>query len=86
MNKTELVMAMAEKAGLTKKDAEKALVAFTDVVAERRVTRLLSLDSVLSRQDSVLHAQARTPRQAQRLRFPQQQFPLSRQARLLKTS
>lgn len=34
MNKTELVMAMAEKAGLTKKDAEKALGAFTDVVAE----------------------------------------------------
>ena len=34
MNKTELVMAMAEKAGLTKKDAEKALAAFTDVVAE----------------------------------------------------
>lgn len=34
MNKTELVMAMVEKTGLTKKDAEKALAAFTDVVAE----------------------------------------------------
>ena len=33
MNKTELVAAMAEQAGLTKKDAEKALVAFTDAVA-----------------------------------------------------
>ena len=32
MNKTELVTAMAERAGLTKKDAEKALNAFTDVV------------------------------------------------------
>ncbi|MDP4133461.1 MAG: HU family DNA-binding protein [Bacillota bacterium] len=32
MNKTELVIAMAEKAGLTKKDAEKALVAFTESV------------------------------------------------------
>ncbi len=34
MNKTELIMAMAEKAEITKKDAEKALKAFTDVVAE----------------------------------------------------
>ncbi|MBQ7919521.1 MAG: HU family DNA-binding protein [Lachnospiraceae bacterium] len=34
MNKTELVAAMAEQAGLSKKDAEKALKAFTDVVAE----------------------------------------------------
>ena len=34
MNKTELVAAMAEKAQLSKKDAEAALKAFTDVVAE----------------------------------------------------
>lgn len=34
MNKTELVAAMAEKAELSKKDAEKALKAFTEVVAE----------------------------------------------------
>ncbi len=34
MNKAELVAAMSDKAGLTKKDAENALKAFTDVVAE----------------------------------------------------
>ena len=34
MNKTELVVAMAEKAEISKKDAEAALKAFTDVVAE----------------------------------------------------
>ena len=34
MNKTELDAAMADAAGLSKKDAEKALKAFTDVVAE----------------------------------------------------
>ena len=34
MNKTELVAAMAEKTELSKKDAEKALKAFTDFVAE----------------------------------------------------
>lgn len=34
MNKTELIAAVAEKAEITKKDAEKALKAFTDVVAD----------------------------------------------------
>lgn len=34
MSKTELVAAMAEKACLSKKDAEAALKAFTDTVAE----------------------------------------------------
>ena len=34
MNKLELVSAMADKTGLSKKDAEAALKAFTDVVAE----------------------------------------------------
>ena len=34
MNKAELVAAMAEKTGLSKKDAEAALKAFTDIVAE----------------------------------------------------
>ena len=34
MNKTELVVAMAEQAGLSKKDAEQALKAFVDVVSE----------------------------------------------------
>ncbi len=34
MNKTELVAAMAEQADMTKKDAEKALTAFTEVVTK----------------------------------------------------
>ena len=34
MNKTELVDAIAKKTELSKKDAEKALKAFTDVVTE----------------------------------------------------
>ncbi|MCI8598868.1 MAG: HU family DNA-binding protein [Lachnospiraceae bacterium] len=34
MNRMELVSAIAEKTELSKKDAEKALKAFTDVVAE----------------------------------------------------
>ncbi|MFR2318337.1 MAG: HU family DNA-binding protein [Clostridium sp.] len=34
MNKTELIAAVAEKAEISKKDAEKAVKAFTDAVAE----------------------------------------------------
>ena len=34
MNKTELIAAIASKTELSKKDAEKALKAFTDVVTE----------------------------------------------------
>lgn len=34
MNKADLVAAMAEKTGVSKKDAEASLKAFTDVVAE----------------------------------------------------
>ena len=37
MNKTELIAAVAEKAELSKKDAEKAIKAFTDVVTEELV-------------------------------------------------
>ncbi len=33
MNKTELIAAIAQKANISKKDAEKALAAFTDTVA-----------------------------------------------------
>lgn len=37
MNKTELISAMAEKAELSKKDAEKALTTFTNIVADTLV-------------------------------------------------
>lgn len=37
MNKTELITAMAEKAELPRKDAEKALKAFVDVVSDELV-------------------------------------------------
>ena len=35
MNKTELVAAIADKAEISKKDSEKALKAFVDVVTEQ---------------------------------------------------
>lgn len=37
MNKTELITIMSEKAEISKKDAEKALTAFTNVVADALV-------------------------------------------------
>lgn len=37
MNKTELIAAVAEKAEISKKDAEKAVKAFTDVVSKELV-------------------------------------------------
>ena len=37
MNKTELIAVVAEKAELSKKDAEKAIKAFTDAVSEELV-------------------------------------------------
>ena len=37
MNKTELVAAMAEESGLSRKDAEAALKAFTNVVDRKSV-------------------------------------------------
>ena len=37
MNKTEMITAMAEKAELSKKDAEKALTTFTNIVADTLV-------------------------------------------------
>ena len=37
MNKTELIAVVAEKAELSKKDAEKAVKAFTDAVSEELV-------------------------------------------------
>ena len=40
MNKTELIAAVAEKAELSKKDAEKAIKAFTDVVSDELGQRI----------------------------------------------
>lgn len=37
MNKTELIAVVAEKAGISKKDAEKTVKAFTDAVSEELV-------------------------------------------------
>ena len=47
MNKTELITAVAEKAEISKKDSEKALKAFIDVVTEelKKGEKVQSVDS-----------------------------------------
>ena len=49
MNKTELVAAIAEKAELSKKDSEKALKAFVDVVTAelKKVRELQEREEIL---------------------------------------
>ena len=46
MNKTELVAAIAEKTELSKKDAEAALKAFTDVVADELKKGAIAFDNM----------------------------------------
>ena len=65
MNKTELVAAIAEKAELSKKDAEKALKAFTETVAET----LQNGDKVHLKLLKELQEQVRTLRQKRKFRF-----------------
>ena len=62
MNKADLVTAMAEKAGVSKKDAEASLKAFTDIVAEE----LKKGDLEHSRFQRELQELEETLRQAQR--------------------
>ena len=59
MNKTELIAAIANKTELSKKDAEKVLKAFTDVVAEElKKGRFSSLDSEPSKYPREQHGKA----------------------------
>ena len=76
MNKTEMIAAIADKAGLTKKDAEKALKAFTDTVAAERFSWLAL---VLSKSAREQQGSASTPIHASPLpsRLPR---PLSSRA------
>ena len=48
MNKTELVAAIAEKADMSKKDAEKALKAFEEVVTEELTNKSSNVSSLAS--------------------------------------
>ena len=71
MNKAELIAQMAAKAGLSKADAEKALIAFTVTVGETLLPRRRFpwLDSELSKQRTEPLEKAETLRPARLFRF-----------------
>ena len=84
MNKSDLVAAIAEKAEMSKKDAEKALKAFEDVVTEEltnngKVQWLASAHSMLRKEQ---RAKAETLRQAKQCLFLHPKHLDSKQARL----
>ena len=78
MTKAELVTMVAEKADLTKKDAEKAISALVESISETLAKG--SLVSVHLKFVSVQLVRALTPVQATRSRSLLLRFPLSRQA------
>ncbi|MBQ1704534.1 MAG: HU family DNA-binding protein [Clostridia bacterium] len=86
MNKTELVAAIAEKAGLTKKDAEKALTAATEAVAEALVNgdkvQVIGFGTfeVKKREARV----GRNPRTKQEIKIPASKTPVFKAGKALK--
>ena len=85
-NKTELVAAIAEKAGLTKKDAEKALTAATEAVAEALVNgdkvQVIGFGTfeVKKREARV----GRNPRTKQEIKIPASKTPVFKAGKALK--
>jgi len=88
MNKTELVAAMAENAGLSKKDTEKALKAFEEVVTKELVkegeVRLVGFGTfdVLER---AAHT-GRNPQTKEPMEIPASKAPRFRAGKALKDS
>ena len=84
MNKTELIASVAEKAGLSKKDSEKAVNAMLDTVTATleagEKVQLVGFGVLTSR--CAAPAWAATPRPRKRSPFPSPAFLSSRPARL----
>ncbi|MEZ0536974.1 HU family DNA-binding protein [Caldicellulosiruptoraceae bacterium PP1] len=86
MNKNELISAMAEKSGLTKKDAEKALNAFVDAVTEalqnNDKVQLVGFGSfeVRERAERV----GRNPQTQEEIKIPATKVPVFKAGKVLK--
>ena len=83
MNKTELIAAVAEKAELSKKDAEKAVKAFTDVVSEELVNggkiQLVGFGTF-----EVAERAARNPKSGEVMNIPASKTPKFKAGKALK--
>ncbi len=86
LNKTELVGAVAKKAGLTKKDTEKAINSFIDVVqetlAEGDTVAILGFGTFLARERSA--REGRNPRTGEPIQIAAARVPVFRPGRGLK--
>ena len=86
MNKTELVAAIAEKAGLTKKDAEKALTAATEAVAEALVNgdkvQVIGFGTFEVKKREA--RMGRNPRTKQEIKIPASKTPVFKAGKALK--
>ena len=87
MNKTELIAAVAEKAGLTKKDVEKAVAALLETVkgevAKKGKVQLIGFGTFEARTRNA--RTGKNPRTNEPSKFRQQPFPLSKLVKLSKT-
>ena len=86
MNKTELIAAVAEKAGMSKKDAETAIVAvvdsITEALAREEKVQLVGFGSfeVKARAERV----GRNPKTNQTIQIPASKSPVSKAGKALK--
>ena len=86
MNKTELIAAIAEKAGLTKKDAESALTAMTEAVTEALVNedkvQLIGFGSFeVKRREAHV---GRNPKTGEEIQIPATKLPVFKPGKALK--
>ncbi|AEE90382.1 non-specific DNA-binding protein HBsu; signal recognition particle-like (SRP) component [Tepidanaerobacter acetatoxydans Re1] len=88
MNKAELITAMAEKSGLTKKDSEKALNAFIESVEEALVKRdkvqLVGFGTFEVRERS--SRKGRNPQTGEEIDIPAASIPAFKAGKALKDS
>ena len=86
MNKTDMIAAIADKAGLTKKDAEKALKAFTDTVAEELAkggkVQLVGFGSFETKERNARIG--RNPRTKEEIEIPASRVPAFKAGKALK--
>ena len=86
MNKTELIAAIAEQAELSKKDSEKALKAFVDVVTEALVkgdkVQLVGFGSFEVRKRAA--RKGRNPQTKEEIKIPASKAPVFKAGKALK--
>ena len=86
MNKTELIAAIATKAGLSKKDAEKALSATIETIAEtmakKEKVQLVGFGSFETKTRAA-HT-GRNPRTKEAMEFPAKTVPVFKAGKALK--